>query len=1291
MEKLFKFILTLTILIGLVNDSYSQCADPPSSTPTLCLGNSLTDITISTSASDISDNGVPGANGLPPGVAANFPIPNTLYLSMYGGNYLSEKYADITLSNPDLNANGIAETPYVTDQVWVYDNRQNNPGLDNFPLIGASGNNGHWNNGQPLNPQFGMPDFWVNEPGYSNSDFPQNFPITLVGNPGQSVYFNTWDRYDDSWDGTIWKFTDKPTSDPTHQVVFTSRTPNGGDQTSGGSWDGNPGRLEATFELLWWNPQPLVSGYSHDANGTRLSGLGGGGSSPSTIITISGTPLASGVYNYSIPLIGCAGNATGTITVSPDNTAAAPSATPTLCNNTPLTDITIATTGATGIGAATGLPNGVSASWSANEITVTGTPSQIGTFNYSVPLTGGCGTVNATGTITVTQDNTAAAPSNTPTLCENTALTDITIATTGATGIGTVTGLPNGVTASWSADEVTVTGTPSQVGTFNYSVPLIGGCGIVNATGSITVTEDNIVSAPSSTPTLCVNTPLTDITIRTKNHIMVTNVGSPVEIPNLNLPKPQNMNFWPTVSTIDGDGPLVASDPAHAWIDIPNTNSNSANYDWMSGNNGAADHRYTFSFMMIHNSNNELLNIDWKRWSDVVGGDNFYIFELATNSGDNYKTPGVPGFYYVPSTDGFTLSGDNGGEQASGTRSTTAEYICLYYYKQSPYAGIGDDRTYIRIRAASNPQSATGIGTATGLPNGVSANWSGDEIIISGTPSEVGIFNYIIPLTGGCGSVNATGTITVTPDNTAAAPSTAPTLCENTALTDITIATTGATGIGAATGLPSGVTASWSADEVTVTGNPSQVGTFNYSVPLTGGCGTVNATGSITVVSIDDPGFNYNSLCYFSNASDPFAQNIMTSGGTFSSSGGITISNNSTGLIDLSNSLPGNYLITYTTGGTCPQSANANVLIANGNDCNTPTFTPLSDPVAQTVASYLGGNEYQITPSSGSVRGAVWCDQPLNLDYSFTIEAELNFGSKGVSGSNDQGADGISFVLHQNYQPSPVGGIGYAGFDPSIAVEFDTYYNSNIISPATVALDNDAPNSLTDDHMAVQLDGVREHSSVNNLLSPINLGDIEDGQYHNLVLHWDVSSTTLKIYFKNQLIGQVVRDIRNDFTGLVYWGFAASNGAAYNDHRFRYLNSSFWYGRNPTSLSDNINEWQGDVLSPAEIVTDPIDNTTPYTTASWFNPCNWSASFVPNYNTDVVIPQQSSYTNHPLVNYDLSVFINHSVLNLDMDADGDVDSDDQIQGKAFAKSLQLEGDALFFIKTDDGADIQVKD
>ena len=91
---------------------------------------------------------------------------------------------------------------------------------------------------------------------------------------------------------------------------------------------------------------------------------------------------------------------------------------------------------------------------------------------------------------------------------------------------------------------------------------------------------------------------------------------------------------------------------------------------------------------------------------------------------------------------------------------------------------------------------------------------------------------------------------TVLPDNTAGTASSSPTLCINTALTDITHATTGATGIGSASGLPGGVTASWASDVITITGTPTASGTFNYTIPLSGGCGTVSASGTITVNSV---------------------------------------------------------------------------------------------------------------------------------------------------------------------------------------------------------------------------------------------------------------------------------------------------------------------------------------------------------------------------------------------------------------------------------------------------------
>ena len=207
-------------------------------------------------------------------------------------------------------------------------------------------------------------------------------------------------------------------------------------------------------------------------------------------------------------------NVSGAFLVNNLNTSGAASSTPTLCVNTSLTTITHATTGATGIGTATGLPAGVTASWLSNTISISGTPSASGTFNYTIPLTGGCGTVNATGTIVVTPLKTAGAPSSTPTLCVNTPLTTITHATTGATGIGTATGLPAGVTASWLSNTISISGTPSASGTFNYTIPLTGGCGTVNATGTITVGAATTITAQStSAQTVCQSVTFNPITV----------------------------------------------------------------------------------------------------------------------------------------------------------------------------------------------------------------------------------------------------------------------------------------------------------------------------------------------------------------------------------------------------------------------------------------------------------------------------------------------------------------------------------------------------------------------------------------------------------------------------------------------------------------------------------------------------------------------------------------------------------------------------------------------------------
>src|SRR3970282_2726162 len=99
--------------------------------------------------------------------------------------------------------------------------------------------------------------------------------------------------------------------------------------------------------------------------------------------------------------------------------------------------------------------------------------------------------ITTTGSITVTANNTvtltSAAGTDAQTRCISTAIANITYSTTGATG-ATVSGLPAGVSGSWAANTVTISGTPAVSGIFNYTVTLTGGCGLLTTTGPITVT-----------------------------------------------------------------------------------------------------------------------------------------------------------------------------------------------------------------------------------------------------------------------------------------------------------------------------------------------------------------------------------------------------------------------------------------------------------------------------------------------------------------------------------------------------------------------------------------------------------------------------------------------------------------------------------------------------------------------------------------------------------------------------------------------------------------------------------
>jgi len=151
---------------------------------------------------------------------------------------------------------------------------------------------------------------------------------------------------------------------------------------------------------------------------------------------------------------------------------------------------------------------------------------------------------------------------------------------------------------------------------------------------------------------------------------------------------------------------------------------------------------------------------------------------------------------------------------------------------------------------------ATGA-SVSGLPAGVTGNFSAGVFTISGTPSVAGPFNYTVTTTGGClPAVSLGGTITVTPSMTIGlnpSDDATQTVCINTAIANIRYNVGYATGA-SVSGLPAGVTGNFAAGIFTISGTPSVAGPFNYTVTTTGGClpavslgGTITVTPSMTL------------------------------------------------------------------------------------------------------------------------------------------------------------------------------------------------------------------------------------------------------------------------------------------------------------------------------------------------------------------------------------------------------------------------------------------------------------
>ncbi len=110
----------------------------------------------------------------------------------------------------------------------------------------------------------------------------------------------------------------------------------------------------------------------------------------------------------------------------------------------------------------------------------------------------------------------------------------------------------------------------------------------------------------------------------------------------------------------------------------------------------------------------------------------------------------------------------------------------------------------------------------------------------------------------------------------------------------------------------------------------STPGNYTITYTTTGNCPSESVF-DLSVLAIDNASFNYSSSEFCQEDGNPTPTITGVSGGTFSSSSGLSI-NSSTGEIDLNTSTTGNYTISYTTSGSCPSVSSVDISIHVADD-----------------------------------------------------------------------------------------------------------------------------------------------------------------------------------------------------------------------------------------------------------------------------------------------------------------------------------------------------------------------
>ncbi|MEW7277696.1 Ig-like domain-containing protein [Aquimarina sp. 2201CG1-2-11] len=291
--------------------------------------------------------------------------------------------------------------------------------------------------------------------------------------------------------------------------------------------------------------------------------------------------------------------------------------------------------------------------------------------------------------------------------------------------------------------------------------------------------------------------------------------------------------------------------------------------------------------------------------------------------------------------------------------------------------------------------SGTQTGLGSGLPTGGVYSGPGvtddsNGMTYSFDPSSAGAGVHTIIYTVGIGSANDNIEVFAIPTVTFTPPSD---LCIDAGIQ------TGLSGGTPTGGTYSGPGVTDDGNGMTYSLNPMTAGTGTHTITysFTDGNNCSNSSSSsVTVTTLDDASFNYSATAYCIDGTDPTPTITGLTGGLFSSTpSGLSISSSS-GAIDVSDSTPNTYTITYTTTGTCAQNSNTTITINALDDASfnydAATYSQ-SDPDPTPIITGLAGGTFSVTPAGLNIdtgSGAINLLESIPDTYTITYTTSGN-------------------------------------------------------------------------------------------------------------------------------------------------------------------------------------------------------------------------------------------------------------------------------------------------------------